>query len=79
MSNTAPILPSIIAGPAIVTWNSKSFYTRAGIQVEFKRETFKITTDTDGEIDERMKAQMTEVSFQPDGRSPVWGVIFRMG
>jgi len=67
MSNPTPILPTIIAGPAIVTWNGNSYYSRAGIKAEFKRETFKITTDADGDIDERMKSQMTEVSFQPAG------------
>lgn len=63
-----PILPNIIVGPAIVTWNGKSFYSKAGIKAEFKRETFKVETDFDGQIDERMKTQMTEVSFQPDGQ-----------
>ncbi|MDB6022615.1 MAG: hypothetical protein JWQ04_2472 [Pedosphaera sp.] len=66
MSN--PILPNIIVGPAIIIWNGKSFYSKAGIKAEFKRETFKIETDFDGEIDERMKTQMTEVSLQPDGQ-----------
>jgi hypothetical protein len=66
MSN--PVLPTIIVGPAIVTWNGKSFYSKAGIKAEFKRDTFKIETDFDGQIDERAKTQMTEVSFQPDGQ-----------
>src|SRR6266404_63490 len=66
MSN--PILPTIIVGPAIVTWNGKSFYSKAGIKADFKRNTFKIETDFDGEIDERVKTQVTEVSLQPDGQ-----------
>lgn len=66
MSN--PVLPNIIVGPAIVSWNSKSFYSKAGIKAEFKRETFNIETDFDGKIDERMKTQMTEITFQPDGQ-----------
>jgi hypothetical protein len=65
MSN--PILPVIIVGPAIVTWNGYSYYFKAGLKSEFKRETFKITTDFDGDIDERMKSQMTEISGQPVG------------
>ena len=67
MSNPAPVLPSIITGPAIVTWNGNSYYTKTGVKADFKRATFKITTDTDGEIDERMKAQLAEVTFQPVG------------
>src|SRR6267154_1996638 len=66
MSN--PILPIVIVGPAIVTWNGKSFYSKAGVKSEFKRDTFKIETDFDGTIDERMKTQMTEISLQPDGQ-----------
>jgi hypothetical protein len=66
MSN--PVLPNVIVGPAIVTWNGKSYYSKKGIKAEFKRETFKIETDFDGQIDERAKSQMTEVSFQPDGQ-----------
>jgi|SRR5579863_7300929 len=67
MSNPSIILPSVIVGPAIVTWNGNSYYTKAGIKAEFKRDTFKVSTDIDGDIDERMKAQMTKVSFQPVG------------
>jgi hypothetical protein len=63
-----PILPAILVSPAIVTWNGKSFYSKAGIRSRFRRDTFTIETDTDGVIDERMKAQRTEISFQPDGQ-----------
>jgi hypothetical protein len=63
-----PILPNIIVGPAIIQWNGKSFYSKAGIKAEFKRETFKIETDFDGQIDERAKTQVTEITFQPDGQ-----------
>ena len=66
MSN--PILPNIIVGPAIVTWNGKSFYSKSGIKAEFKRETFKVATDFDGQIDERAKTKLTEITFQPDGQ-----------
>ena len=66
MSN--PILPNIIVGPAIITWNGKSYYSKAGIKAEFKRETFKVETDFDGQIDERARAQVTEITLQPDGQ-----------
>ncbi|MDB6064945.1 MAG: hypothetical protein JWR26_1153 [Pedosphaera sp.] len=72
MSN--PILPVIIVGPAIVTWNGYSYYFKAGLKSEFKRETFKITTDFDGEIDERMKSQRTEISGQPVGMLSTAGI-----
>jgi hypothetical protein len=63
-----PILPNIITGPAIIQWNGKSYYSKSGLKADFKRETFKIETDFDGEIDERAKTQMTEITFQPDGQ-----------
>jgi len=66
MSN--PILPNIIVGPAIITWNGKSFYSKAGIKAAFKRDTFTVETDFDGQIDERAKTQLTEITFQPDGQ-----------
>src|ERR1700759_5746667 len=66
MSN--PILPAIIVGPAIIQWNGKSFYSKAGFKADFKRDTFKIETDFDGQIDEREKTQVTEITFQPDGQ-----------
>ena len=65
---STPILPNIVTGPAILQWNGKSYYSKAGIKAEFKRETFKIETDFDGQIDERAKSQMTELTFQPDGQ-----------
>src|ERR1700761_3583976 len=63
-----PILPNIITGPAIIQWNGKSYYSKSGLKADFKRETFKIETDFDGEIDERAKTQSTESTFHPDGQ-----------
>lgn len=63
-----PILPNIITGPAIITWNGKSYYSKAGITAAFKRDIFNVETDFDGQIDERVKAQRTEITFQPDGQ-----------
>jgi hypothetical protein len=65
---SSPILPIILTGPAIIQWNGKSYYSKAGIKSEFKRETFKVVTDFDGQIDERAKTQLTELTFQPDGQ-----------
>ena len=60
-------LPSLIVGPAIVTWNGYTYYTKAGVKVAFTRDTFKIETDFDGTIDERHKSQKATVSLQPVG------------
>lgn len=64
---TNPILPIIVVGPAIVTWNGHSYYFKSGVKLDYKRETFTIETDFDGQIDERMKAQMTTISGTPVG------------
>lgn len=64
MSNPLPV---IIVGPAIVTWNGYSYYSKAGFKAELKRDTFFIESNFDGKIDERAKSQHTEVSFQPVG------------
>src|SRR5580693_4331369 len=71
MSN--PLLPTIIVSPAIVTWNGYSYYTKAGIKSELKRETWFVESDTDGRIDERVKSQITEVVFQPVGMIKLGG------
>ena len=65
---SSPILPTIITGPAIILWNGKSYYSKTGIKAAFKRDTFKIETDFDGQIDERAKTQRTEITLQPDGQ-----------
>lgn len=62
-----PILPQVIVGPAIVTWNGKSYYFKDGIKVGYKRSTFLIDTNFDGQIDERMVSQMTTVTGTPVG------------
>ena len=71
---SSPVLPVIIVGPAIVTWNGYSYYFKGGVKAEFKRETFFIETDFDGKIDERHKSQMTVVSGQPVGMMSTGGM-----
>ena len=59
--------PVIIQGPAIVTFNGQSFYTKGGIKKTLKRDTFDVTTDAWGKVDERLTSQVTELSFTPAG------------
>lgn len=74
MSN--PVLPVIAASPAIITFNSKSFYAKSGINRKFLRDTFKVTSDLAGQLDERMKSQRQEISFTPDGQISDLGKYF---
>ena len=66
MSN--PVLPTVIVGPAIVTWNGNSYYFKSGVKAAYKRDTFNIETDFDGKIDERMVSQTTVITGTPVGQ-----------
>jgi len=59
--------PTIIAGPAIVTFNSQTYYTESDIVVNFKRDTFAVKTALHGTVDTRLASQMAEITFKPVG------------
>ena len=56
--------PTIITGPAIVTWNGFSYYFKGDLMNLVKRETFKAEVNG-AEIDERVKSQVAEISGIP--------------
>ena len=60
--------PTIIPGPAIVKFGGHSFYSKGGIKVTLKRDTFTVSSDPHGQVDERLKSMMTEISFTPVGQ-----------
>lgn len=70
----AIILPKPNYGPAIAVWNGYSYYFRDGWKESLKRETFTIETDPDGQIDERLKSQMFEISGRPVGMLSTAGI-----
>lgn len=59
--------PTIIAGPAIVQFNSNTYYSEGDIVINFKRETFNVVSSAFGTIDTRLTAQMAEITFKPVG------------
>lgn len=62
------VLPVIIRGPAIVTFNSMVFYVRGDIRDSFKRETFTVEDDFHGIIGVRSAGHgMRTITFQPAG------------
>ena len=67
MPTIAPT-PLIIQGPAIVTFNGLSIYTKSPISVQRKVETFDVKTDFHGAISKRLASQMFEISFTPAGQ-----------
>jgi hypothetical protein len=58
---------NFIAGPAIITWNSYTYYSRGDIRVAFRRETWDVATSMHGRVDSRLRSLSAEVSFQPVG------------
>ncbi len=64
-----PFTPAnFIAGPAIVTHNGQTYYSKGDISVRIARETFDVSASMHGLIDKRVKSVALEVSFQPVGQ-----------
>lgn len=59
---------TIISGPAVITFAGQSFWSKGDISLSVKSSRFKIPTASFGDIDERVKDRIVEVSFEPDGR-----------
>lgn len=59
--------PTIIAGPAIIQFNSQTYYTEGDITVGLARETFTVQSSAHGTLDERLAAQAVTISFKPVG------------
>lgn len=59
--------PTIIAGPAVVTFNGNSYYTEGDVTVGLKRNTFNVASAIAGVIDTRLSDQLVEISFKPVG------------
>lgn len=59
---------SIISGPAKVTFNSQTFWSKGDITLNVINDRFNIETATFGKVDERFSGRRVEVSFEPSGR-----------
>lgn len=59
---------TIIRGPALVTFNSVSFYSRDDIVATPKINTFKIDSSMHGQVDERLSDVLWEITFTPVGK-----------
>lgn len=60
-------VPTIIAGPAVVQFDSRTYYTEGDITVSLQRETFNVVSSLFGTIDTRLASQMAEIRFKPVG------------
>jgi hypothetical protein len=59
--------PTIIQGPACVSWNSYDFYTQGNVTIHYRYETWNPNTAAYGKLGERFKSKVAEVRFTPAG------------
>jgi len=59
--------PTIIQGPACVSWNAYDFYTQGNVTIHYRYETWNPGTAAYGKLGERFKSKMAEVRFTPAG------------
>jgi hypothetical protein len=70
---------SIIRGPAIVTYNGATFYSKDDIKLVTELETFDIEVSAYGKADERVKNRKMTVSFTPSGAWANLATLFPYG
>lgn len=58
---------AIIRGPAVVTFNGATFYSKDDIQCEVDEATFEIMTSLYGVIDDRVSHREARITFTPCG------------
>lgn len=59
--------PTIIQGPACVSWNSYDFYTQGHVTIHYRYETWNPSIAAYGKLGERFKSKFAEISFTPAG------------
>src|SRR5882672_9252027 len=59
--------PTVIQGPAVVTYNSYDFYTAGNVVIDYNYETWNPAVAVYGKIGERLKSKVATVSFTPAG------------
>jgi hypothetical protein len=75
-----PISPAlIIAGPAIVQYRGKTFYSKANIQANVKLETFEVTASRFGHVEDRESNLSYEIKFTPVGTLDALSVLWPYG
>jgi hypothetical protein len=68
-----------IAGPAVITFDSYTYFTKGDIQVRALLETFDVRTSLHGKIDERLKSRAYEIRFTPCGEVETVAKYFPYG
>ena len=65
----------ILRGPAIVQFQSQTFYSQGDIKVDLVNDTFPINVSNFGKVDDRIDKVMHKLSFVPDGRFAALSVL----
>ena len=64
---STPVIPSIIRGPAVLIYNSYTYYTQGDIRVNTRRNVQPTQSDMFGNLGDTHESQVTEISFTPVG------------
>ncbi len=71
-----PTRSSILRGPAVVTFNGATLYSKGDITLTMELQTFNVDTAIHGKVDERVSDRVTRISFTPDGQFESQSVIW---
>lgn len=64
---SVPVIPSVIRGPGIITYNGYSFYFKDDIKIRPARGTTAVTADMFGTLDMRHASVMVDIEATPAG------------
>lgn len=59
---------SLVTGPAKITWNSATLYSKDDFDIVLEKDTIPVMTSAHGKVDERATETKAECSFTPEGR-----------
>jgi len=66
----------ILRGPAIIQFNSQTFYSQGDIQLEEVMDAFAINVSNFGKVDDRVDKVMHRLRFTPDGQWTALSTLF---
>lgn len=69
----------IISGPAKVTFNGATFFSKGDIETDIDQETMELETSLHGKVDERVLNITGKISFEPAGEWESLSVVWPYG
>lgn len=64
---STPVIPTVIRGPGIITFNSFAYYFKDSISIKPARRTWDVPTDMFGKVDTRHESVMVDIEVTPAG------------